>query len=160
MKKFVFSLQSVYEYKQTLEKTQKAELSRAENVLRELRQREHELEQDFERNRSLREEALTKVTGVLSELEKFDAYFRYLHGVKKELAEKILRAEEVKARCQAQLIATMKELKIYTKLKDEQYARYLKEVAAEEEKEISDIVSFSTVKNSEETAASQNLKKS
>lgn len=150
MKKFNFTLQSVFEYKQTVEKTQKAELSRAEEVLRELRERERLLDEAFERNRLLREEALLQSTGVIDALEKFDAFFRHLREEKKALSIKIFDAEDVKARCQAKLIATMKELKVYKKLREEQYARYLREVAAEEEKEIGDIVSFSTVNNNQD----------
>lgn len=143
MKRFQFTLQSVYEYKQTVEKTQKAELSRAEAILLELREQERRLEEDFQRNRVRREEALEKRVDVISELEKYDAYFRYISEAKKELATKIFNAEDVRDRCRERLVTTMKELKIYAKLRDEQYSQYLKDVAAEEEKEISDIVSFS-----------------
>ena len=36
MKRFVFTLQALLNYKETVEKTQKAELSRAQQILREL----------------------------------------------------------------------------------------------------------------------------
>ena len=149
MKKFAFSLQSVYEYKQTVEKTQKAELSRAEAALRLLREQERALDEAFERNREERDEILTKRFDVVSELEKYDAFFRRLREEKEELLIKIQHAENVKARCQENLIITMKELKTYTKLRDEQYQQYLKAVAAEEEKEIGDIVSFSVATEKE-----------
>lgn len=145
MKKFQFTLQSIYEYKQTVEKSQKADLSRAEAVLRELREKERELDEAFRRNSDLRDAVLKENTGVIGELEKFDAFFRYIHEVKKELSVKIFNAEDVKSRCQERLIATMLELKTYKKLRDEQYAQYLKDTAAEEEKEMSDRVSFSAI---------------
>ena len=39
----------------------------------------------------------------------------------------------------------MRELKTYNKLRAEQYQEYMKEVQAEEEKEIGDLVSFNTI---------------
>lgn len=142
MKRFKFTLQSVYDYKLTVEKTQKADLKRAEAILQELRDYERKLELAFVRNSEVRSAALEKRFGVVEELERCDAYFRFLSEEKEILAEKIVKAEEEKQRCQERLIATMKELKTFVKLRNEQYQRYLKEVAAEEEKEISDIVSF------------------
>ena len=56
---------------------------------------------------------------------------------------KIKNAETAKLRCQEVLIITMREIKTYNKLRGKQYQEYLKEAAAEEEKELSDIISFS-----------------
>jgi hypothetical protein len=39
----------------------------------------------------------------------------------------------------------MKELKTYTKLREEQYQNYLKEIQTGEDKEIGDLVSFNTI---------------
>jgi len=39
----------------------------------------------------------------------------------------------------------MKEIKTYLKLRDEQYQAYLKEVQAEEAKEMDDLVSFNVI---------------
>ena len=144
MKKFEFSLQSVFEYKQTVEKDQKAELSRAEAVLRELREREQALDEAFRRNSEEQDAVLERGVDIVSELEKFAAFFRHVREEKEILRVKIENAEEVKARCQARLIVTMRELKTYRKLRDEQYARYLKDVETEEEKEMNDHVSFTS----------------
>lgn len=149
MKKFAFSLQSVFGYKQTLEKTQKADLSRAEAELRALMDQDRLLDEAFERNNAEREAALCGRLGVVGELEKYDVYFRRIREEKEELAIRILKAEQVRTRCQELLIVTMKEIKTYTKLKDEQYKQYLKEVADEEEKEMSDRVSFTSVSQAE-----------
>lgn len=150
MKKFQFTLQSVYEYKQTVEKNQKADLNRAETLLRELREKERVLDETFERSCVERDAVLEKRVDIVSNLEKYDAFFRRLREEKESLAVKIINAEEVKARCQAALVATMKELKTYKKLRDEQYERYLKEVESEEEKAIGDIVSFSAVNDNKQ----------
>lgn len=154
MKRFVFSLKALYEYKQTLEKLQKGELSRAQEVLRALYAQRQALDEAFERGKQTLEEALRSHKAVAEALTEHDVFFRHLSGEREKLEPKILNAEAVRDRCQQQLIATMKELKAYAKLRDEQYQRYLKEVQVEEEKEMSDLVSFNTV-NDEQAAAKE-----
>ena len=145
MKKFAFSLQAVYKYKLTVEKIQKADLSRAESVLRELRDRERRLNEDFARNSAERDAVLSEHTDVIGKLEEYDRYFRYIREAKEQLAIEIEKAERVRDMCRIKLFATMKELKTYKKLKEEQYRQFLKDLASEEEKDIGDLVSFSVV---------------
>lgn len=143
MKKFAFTLQTVFDYKLTVEKTQKADLAKAEAVLRDLYAADKKLDETFLRNSEARESQLENKTADAQTLEAYDAFFRHLREEKKKLAVKIKNAEAVKLRCQEALIVTMKELKAYNKLRDKQYQEYLKDVAAEEEKELGDIISFS-----------------
>lgn len=145
MKKFVFSLQALYEYKQTVEKLQKGELSRAQAVLRELYAKDQELDDAFMRTRESLEEALQLRWGVGEALSEHDRFFMRLREEKEVLREKIKRAEDVRDKCQQRLITTMKELKAYAKLREEQYGEYLKEVQIEEEKNMGDLVSFSAI---------------
>ena len=143
MKRFLFTLQTVYDYKLTVEKTQKAELAAAEALLRELYAEDKRLDDVFAYNSVARETELREKTADAQSLAAYDAFFRHINEEKKKLAVKILNAEAAKLRCQEVLIITMKELKAYNKLHDKQYAEYLKEVAAEEEKSLGDIISFS-----------------
>lgn len=145
MKKFVFSLQSLYEYKQTIEKLQKSELSRAEAFLRELQARWQDLEQAFERGKETQDEALRASNSVVETLAAHAVYFRHLNEERKKLLPKLREAEEERDRRRQELITTMKELKAYKKLREEQYARYLKEVQTEEEKAMNDLVSFKAI---------------
>jgi len=145
MKKFKFTLQSLFNYKQTVERLQKAELKKAQQALRELLDEERRLEQAYVDNERSLERALRKNVDVVSALSEHDAYFRFLRDALKELRERIVRAEEIVAKCMEKLIVTMKEIKTYVKLRDEQFMQYLKEVQAEEDKEIGDLVSFTTV---------------
>ena len=147
MKRFKFTLQPVYNYKLTVEKLQKAELRRAQQILRELRAEERRLEKAYADNELSLEKALRENLDVATALSEHDAYFRYLREALKELRERIVKAEEVVTECQNRLIATMKEIKTYKKLRDEQYQSYLKEVQAEEDKEMGDIISFKTVED-------------
>ena len=149
MKKFIFTLQALFNYKQTVEKMQKAELKKAQEALRELQSEEQRLLRAYADNELSLERALLSNEDVGTALSEHDAYFRFLRDALKELREKIVKAEDVVVKCQERLIITMKEIKTYNKLRDEQFRRYQKEVRAEEDKEMGDIVSFSVV--SEET---------
>jgi len=145
MKKFKFTLQPLYNYKLTVEKLQKADLKKAQQELMELRDEESRLEQAYADNERSLKRALRENIDVTAALIEHDAYFRFLRDALKELRERIVRAEEVVIKCQERLLITMKEIKTYLKLRDEQYQKYRKEVQAEEDKEIGDLVSFNTI---------------
>jgi len=145
MKKFVFSLQALFDYKQTVEKMQKAELKKAQDALRELLKEELRLLRAYADNEQSLERALRSNADVGTALSEHDAYFRFLRDALKELRAKIVIAEEEVFKCQERLIVTMKEIKTYNKLRDEQYLRYRKEIQAEEDKEIGDLVSFNVI---------------
>ena len=145
MKKFKFTLQPLHNYKLTVEKMQKAELRKAQQALRELIDEEQRLLQAYAENERSLDIALQKNIEVASALLEHDAYFRFLRDALIEIRERIIKAEEVVIKCQQRLITTMKELKTYEKLREEQYQSYLKEIQAEEEKEMGDLVSFNTI---------------
>ena len=145
MKKFVFTLQALFNYKLTVEKTQKAELKRAQQALKELLEEEKRLLYAYAQNERSLERALRQNINIAMTLAEHDAYFRFLRDALKELRARIVRAEKVVSDCQTRLMLTMKEIKTYNKLHDEQYQDYMKEVQSEEEKEIGDLVSFNTI---------------
>ena len=145
MKKFKFTLQPLFNYKQTIERLQKAELKRAQMALKELLDEEQRLLRSYADNELSLEMALSRGEDVAMALIEHDAYFRYLRDALTEVRELIVEAEEVVRKCQERLIVTMKEIKTYLKLRDEQYERYRKEVQAEEEKEMGDLVSFNVI---------------
>jgi len=145
MKRFKFTLQALYNYKLTVEKLQKAELRRAQQALQELLDEETRLLKAWDDNEHSLEEALKTGEDVSSALSEHDAFFRYLREALIEIRKKIVKAEEVVRECQERLVLTMKEIKTYLKLREEQYQVYLKEVQAEEAKEIDDLVSFKVI---------------
>jgi flagellar FliJ protein len=145
MKKFKFTLQALFNYKLTVEKMQKADLRRAQQVLRDLQNEEKRLLRAYADNEDSLERALSNNEDVVSTLSEHDAYFRFLRDALIEIRARIVKAEEVVAQCQERLIVTMKEIKTYNKLREEQYQRYRKEVQIEEDKEVGDLVSFNVV---------------
>ena len=144
MKKFKFTLQSIFEYKQTVEKTQKTELKRAETELNQLRDQERKLDEAFERTKDSQKETIVRNVNLTGELATHDSYFRYLREAKAKLFAEIDKAQLRRNVCQDALILTMKQIKTYTKLRDEQYQTYLHEVQIEEEKAMGDLVSFNS----------------
>jgi len=149
MKKFKFTLQSLYNYKLTVEKLQKAELKKAQQILQELLDEEQRLLKAWADNELSLEEALRKGENISAALMEHDAFFRYLRDALIEIRIRIVKAEEVVRECQERLILTMKELKTYLKLRDEQYQAWTKEVQAEEAKNIDDLVSFKVISGGE-----------
>lgn len=145
MKKFVFTLQSVLDYSVALEKIQKTELSRAQETLNRLLVMLEELEEAYRRNCTSLEAAIERGINLPDEMSKHDNFFKYLRVAKAELLIKIEAAEKERDKCMEKLVSTMKRIKVYTKLRQEQYQSYLHEVKLEEEKEIGDIISFNTV---------------
>ena len=150
MKKFKYTLQPVYNYKLTVEKLQKAELRKAQQALQELLNEEKRLIKAWADNERSLDEALQSGEDVAAALSEHDAYFRFLRDALIEIRKLIVRAEEIVRQCQERLILTMKEIKTYLKLRDEQYQAWMKEVQAEEAKEMDDLVSFKVI--SEEAA--------
>jgi len=145
MKRFKFTLQPLYKYKLTVERLQKAELRRAQIALQELLDEEQRLLLAWASNERSLEEALRKGENVGDALIEHDGYFRFLRDELVAIRKKIVMAEEVVRQCQERLILTMRELKTYLKLRDEQYQAYLKEVQAEEAKEMDDLVSYKVI---------------
>ena len=145
MKRFQFTLQPLLNYKHTIERMQKVELRNAQQTLQMLLDEEQRLIEAYAENERSLERALQSNIDVAAALGEHDAYFRFLREALKALKVKIISAEKVVSECQARLIITMREIKTYNKLKTEQYQAYLKEAQSEEEKEMSDLVSFTTI---------------
>ena len=147
MKRFKFTLQALYNYKLTVEKLQKADLQKAQQVLRDLLDEEQRLLGAWADNERSLDEALEKGENVAVALSEHDAFFRYLRDALIEVRKRIVRAEEIVRQCQERLILTMKEIKTYLKLRDEQYQAWMKEVQADEAKTMDDLVSFNVINN-------------
>ena len=146
MKKFKFSLEAVLRYKLTVEKMQKAALAEANARLEALRREEEELLAAFQRTRLSQNRLLRSGVGSGAEiLQMYDRYFMRLREEYAALTRRLEIAEAEREQRMNELLVTMRELKSYRKLRDEQYAAYLKEVEAEQANEISEFVGRQTV---------------
>ena len=145
MKRFKFTLETVANYKKTVEKSRKADLSDAQNELRRLEAIRLDLEGIFNRNTEQRQQAIEENTSDTAELIRYDVFFKYLREEIDKVNEEIKKAEAHRDKCMELVIEVMKEVKVFQNLKEEEYLQYREEVRIEEEKEISGIVSFRTV---------------
>ncbi len=141
MKKFVFTLQTVYDMALSTEKQQKLQIKRLEDRLRQLNE---ELSRMKEQYLDVKERCAKEMErGMASEeLAQYSLYFESLINRMIEHREQIARAEQEKEIWVQRRIQTRKEIQTYDKLRETQYEEYLHEVKREEEKEIGDLVSF------------------
>jgi chromosome segregation ATPase len=133
------------EMKELLEKTQKAALAETNARLDALRREEQKLLESFQRTRMSQNRMLRDGSGTVELLKMYDRYFMRLREEYASLLHRIQITEAEREQRIQELLKTTRELKSYRKLRDEQYAEYLKEVRAEEESEISELVSRQTV---------------
>lgn len=144
MKKFTFSLQVVLGYKNSIEKKQKAELAKINDIIESLNRRM----KDIVARRELSQTELRQRTSgggqILSEMEHYDRFFERLREEEQAVTEKIEIAKTEKAAIQQQLVVTMREIKSLESLKEEQYLRYMEEVRMEEAKTLEDLISYKT----------------
>lgn len=150
MKKFVFTLQAVARYKDTVEKKQKSELARVNALLRELYDEEQSIIAAQTKCAASLLCALEEGRDIPGEMERHDLYQQFLRERLEDVRQRIVWAEAEKKRIQALLIVTMKEQKTLARLREEQYAAYLEETRQEEDKLIGDLISHrSTVADQE-----------
>lgn len=145
MRKFVFTLQAFYNYKETLKRKQRSDLEQAQARLRKLREEEASLQQAFARYGPSLINTLEQGQNTVYMLEKHSDYFKHLQETKEVLDLKIIKAVEEENNRRELLSKTMRELKTLENLRDEQYLNYLEEVRAEEAKELNDLISARTI---------------
>jgi flagellar export protein FliJ len=145
MKKFKFTLEAVDKYKKTVEKLQRAELRDAQNALRELYRRDGELAGAFSESRRRRDLELRSGASDAERLMRYDRFFIKIRDDRARLAAEIDKLTEEVRRREALLITTMRELKVYKKLRADQYTEYMAQLRAEDEKNVGDLVSFDII---------------
>jgi flagellar FliJ protein len=146
MKKFVFSLNALYEVKKTQKDRLQTELAAAEAVHRAAVQRKDELERTLE---DRKDEFEAKASGgmTVSDLKGYAVYFEEMQDRIKAAGKEVDRAlREVNQR-RNELVSIFKEIKVLEKLYEKQYADYLKEMEKSETKAVEDIVSFKITDN-------------
>ncbi len=123
MKKFRFTLQSVLNVKQSLEKQQMAELGVCEMRIKTFQRELDEIIDRRERSRRDFQSALSE--GVKAhDLTVFAMGFTAMRGKIEAQERKIETAEEEKRRVQARLLEVMQERKMLEKLKEKQLGEY------------------------------------
>ena len=141
MKKFVFTMHSLWEITLSSEKQIKIRLKRIEQKLNELSKELDEMNQVHANTKMKYLSAVQKGTHP-DTLTQYVRYFDKLNHLMDMQREKITKVEKDKQKCMEEQINIRKELKTLEKLRDNQYAEYLLEMKKEEEKIIGDLVSY------------------
>jgi flagellar FliJ protein len=141
MKRFNFSLQSLYKLKKTVEKQKKKEMKMIESELLALNNGLYELEKVFNRTKLSYSKEVSKSISI-NVANQYNNYFASLAYEIKKQKEKIKVQLIKKEECIKAQIETRKEIKSLDNLREKQYQKYLMEVRKEEEKSMDDIVSF------------------
>ena len=141
MKKFVFSLNSLFELKKTLKDKIRAEYAAAEAVLDKAVKEKEMLDRTFsEKNEEY--EAKLKKGMIVSDIQSYVNFFEELQELIREALLKIIRAQKVADEKRDELVSIFKEIEVLKKLKQKQYQEYLKEEEKKEKNVLDDIMSF------------------
>lgn len=141
MKKFTFTLQTLYGLKQSLERQERNELGRLTARLNELEAGETAL---LARRAQAGQEFAARIAQGMTAADT-TVHTSYQRALREQIAEqraKIRQAREDVDGCRARLLEAMREVHMLEKLRERQYEQYLKDLQAEESAAINDFVSF------------------
>lgn len=141
MKRFTFSLQPLYDMKQSEEKQQKLELF---TLQKELQARYNEMTALMAEFEGTSAEYCSVVTSGVEavRVQQYGQFFAKLKAAMTLTKEKISALETQKKKCVEVLVEIRKEIKLLEKLREEQYAEYLDKRKKVQEALIGDLVSF------------------
>ncbi|MDR1736006.1 MAG: flagellar export protein FliJ [Oscillospiraceae bacterium] len=141
MKVFKFTLQSLLNVKNTMEKQQKAELAAANARLAALRQELEVILLDLAGQKTEYFRALNGGELTPSDLQMWSVGFKVMRERINLQKKKIETAEGEQRRAQRKVIETMKERKMLEKLKERQLAEYRIAQAAEDAAAVDEFLS-------------------
>lgn len=146
MKKFVFSLNALYEVKKSLKDKLQAELAAAEAVYRAAVEKKENLEKTLdEKKADFEAKASNGMT--VNDLQGYAIYFEDMQERIKTAGKEVDRALRDVNQRRNELVSVFKEIKVLEKLHEKQYSEYLKDLEKSETKAVEDIVSFKITDN-------------
>ena len=139
MKKFVFSLQKLYDVKQTEEEQKRKELKELGKKLDSIKDRLLSLKNTYDAQKAKHAEDCAKGISAAG-LQRYGDYFKFL--IEESSAQKKRKAEcEAQMDvCRQELLKLINEQKVLARMKQEQYEAYMAELAKFNEKEIEDFI--------------------
>lgn len=141
MKKFVFTLNALFDVKKTQKDKLQAELGAAEAAHRAAVEKKAGLESTLDHKK---EEFEKKASGgmTVSDLTGYDYYFEEMQERIKTAGKEVDKAQREVNQKRNELVSVFKEIKVLEKLYEKQYSEYLKDMEKSETKAVEDIVSF------------------
>lgn len=140
MKKFRFTLQTLYNVKSTEEteaRTRLAEIIAERDKLNEQLEEIKRLYQ--QRSEEYHKECKRGISG--TKVREYGRYFQYLGDERKKLEAMLRECELRLEQCQRVLLKLINEKKVLDRMRDEQLEEYKKEVRADEDKTLEDFIS-------------------
>lgn len=139
MKKFVFTLQKLYDVKASEEKAQRARLKELEKNL-ETYQRQRDANQRlYDREQAAYQKKAKEGMSVF-EVQRYGDFFQYLEKEMRQQDQVIQSAKKSIDDCRDGLVKLINEQNVLDRLREDQRQEYLKEVAKEDDKTIEDFL--------------------
>jgi len=139
MKRFVFTLQKLYDVKVSEEEQKRTELKELDDELKELQINLNVFTDSFDKQKrefeKKCEEGMNK-----DDLKNFGDYFHYLNGQIKQQEELIADCEERIEECRRQLLKLMNEQKVLDQMREDQLKAYNVDIQKSYDKEIEDFM--------------------
>jgi len=144
VKKFLFSLQTLFDLKVKEEKNQKRELNQIEAKLNLLNMELEALKNDYYIYEREYRECL-KGSIAMDKLKQYNYYLVEQSDLIDKKNEMIEKQNKIKKICVKKLVGILREKKSFEKLKEKQYEEYLVESKKEENQTMDDILSYNTI---------------
>jgi len=143
MRKFTFTLQSVYDIALEVEKQRKLEMQRIDDKLKRI---VRELTDTITARSNAKHDCLREMAKGTDaqKLLQYEQYSERLQATIRVLEENKAKTEREKEKCLQAQIENRREIKTLEKLREKQYEEYTLELRKEEEKEIGDLVAYRT----------------
>lgn len=139
MKKFVFTLQKLYDVKEIEEDQKRSELKELGKKLDSIMERLSQLHETYESQKEKYARDCKKGVSAF-ELQRYGDYFKFLN-------EEIVLHKHMKAECEAaidvcrqEILRLINEKKVLDRMREEQYEAYMAELAKHTEREIEDFM--------------------
>lgn len=139
MKKFTFSLQRLYDVKESEKKQKEAQLRDLERSLDNYRRQKEANRKLYDREHAVYDKKCR--TGMsMFEVQRYGDYFQYLEKEMRQ-QERIIQSVQANIEtCKQGIIKLINEEGVLDRMREEQYAEYRKEVAKDEDKTIEDFI--------------------
>lgn len=141
MKPFKFSLQSLYDVKQSVEEQQKLQLKVIENRIAQIEREIAQLNENRVKHYELYEEDLNQGMAA-HKLAGYGRFFDLLNVTEALLKERLAGVRKERQQCMEVLIEMRKEIKALQKLSEIELAAYKELVSKEEDNIIGDMITY------------------
>lgn len=139
MKKFVFTLQKLYDVKVSEEKQQRTQLRELERNLENYRKQKQASRNLYDKEHAVYEKKCR--TGMsMFEVQRYGDFFQYLEKEMRQQENIIQSCLKSIEDCRAKLVKLINEQQVLDRMREEQKADYMKEVAKDEDKTIEDFM--------------------